>query len=43
MMQLYKDETLRSQLIGKGKELSKNFTEEKIAGQLWHSIMKILN
>lgn len=43
MMQLYKDETLRSQLIKKGKELVKNFTEERSAGQLWQSISKALN
>ena len=43
MMQLYKDEMLRSQLIEKGKELVKNFTEEKSARQLWQSIMKAMN
>ena len=43
MMQLYKDEILRTQLIEKGKELVKNFTEEKSARQLWQSIMKAMN
>jgi len=43
MMQLYKDEGLRSALIEKGKEIVKNFTEEKSAAHLWQSIMKVLN
>ena len=43
MMQLYKDEVLRSQLIEKGAALVKNFTIEKSANQLWQSIMKAAN
>lgn len=43
MMQLYKDEVRRSQLIEKGIEVAKNFTPEKMANQLWQSIMKALN
>lgn len=43
MMQLYKDETLRSQIIEKGKGLVKNYTEESSAGQLLRSITKALN
>ena len=43
MMQLYKDEMLRSQLIEKGATLAKNFTIEKSADQLWQSIMKAAN
>jgi len=43
MMQLYKDEGLRSALIEKGKETVKNFTQEKSAADLWQSIMKVLN
>ena len=43
MMQLYKDELLRSQLIEKGIALVKNFTIEKSANQLWQSIMKAVN
>jgi len=43
MMQLYKDESLRSQLIIKGKDLVKKFTEEKSADQLRQSVMKAMN
>jgi glycosyltransferase involved in cell wall biosynthesis len=43
MMLLYKDENLRYSLIQKGKELVKNFNEEKSAGHLWQSIMKAAN
>jgi glycosyltransferase involved in cell wall biosynthesis len=43
MMQLYKDENLRSDLIKKGKEIVKNYTEEKSAAQLWRSITEALN
>lgn len=40
MMLLYKDENLRSSLIGKGKSLAATFTQEKTAESLWQSIMK---
>lgn len=43
MMQLYKDEGLRSQLVEKGKELAKNFTEERSASQLWQTITEAMN
>lgn len=43
MMQLYRDETLRSQLIEQGKEKMKNYTEENSATQLWQAIMKVTN
>jgi glycosyltransferase involved in cell wall biosynthesis len=43
MMQLYKDELLRAQLIEKGKGLVKNFTVGKSASLLWQSIMKAMN
>lgn len=43
MMQLYKDEYLRSQLIEKGKEAAKAFTAERSAHQLWQTILKAMN
>ena len=43
MMQLYKDENLRSALIKKGNEIVRNYTEEKSAAQLWRSITEALN
>jgi glycosyltransferase involved in cell wall biosynthesis len=43
MMQLYKDENLRNTLIEKGKEVSKNFTQEKSSDHLWQCIMEALN
>jgi glycosyltransferase involved in cell wall biosynthesis len=43
MMHLYKDETLRFQLIEKGKERVKNFTIERSASQLWRSVINALN
>ena len=43
MMQLYKDESLRSRLAARGKDLVKKFTEEKCAGQLQQCIMKAMN
>lgn len=43
MMQLYKDENLRSELIKKGKELVKDFTLERSADALKQSILKVVN
>ncbi|HET9747231.1 MAG TPA: glycosyltransferase [Chitinophagaceae bacterium] len=43
MMQLYKDELLKSQLIEKGYRLVKDFTVEKSASRLWQSMMKAMN
>jgi len=43
MMQLYKDENLRFELINKGNEIVKNYTEEKSVAQLWQSITEGLN
>lgn len=43
MMQLYRDESLRSQLIERGKEEVQNYTEENSAAQLWQAIMKVTN
>lgn len=43
MMQLYKDEDLRSRLIKNAKEIVKNFSAEKSSHQLLQSIMKLSN
>jgi glycosyltransferase involved in cell wall biosynthesis len=40
MMLLYKDETLRKELIQKGRKVSKEYTWEKTADLLWHCILK---
>jgi glycosyltransferase involved in cell wall biosynthesis len=42
MMRVYKDENLRSELIRKGKENSRNYDWDKSAGLLWQSIMKAI-
>jgi glycosyltransferase involved in cell wall biosynthesis len=43
MMQLYKDEDLRSRLIKNAKEIVKNFSVQKSADQLLQSITKLPN
>jgi len=43
MMLLYKDETLRTNLIQKGIEIAKNFSKETSVNQLKVSIMKVMN
>jgi glycosyltransferase involved in cell wall biosynthesis len=40
MMQLYKDESLRKQLIGKGREVAKQYNWDQVADRLWRSIVK---
>ena len=40
MMQLYTNESLRSELIGKGKERVKDFSYEKAAESLWQAIRR---
>lgn len=40
MMLLYKDENLRSQLIKKGETIAGQYSWDKSADLLWHSIMK---
>lgn len=40
MMLLYKDENLRNQLIEKGEIIKKQYSWNKSADLLWHSIMK---
>jgi glycosyltransferase involved in cell wall biosynthesis len=40
MMLLYKDENLRSQLIEKGKKISKEYNWDRSAGLLWECIIK---
>lgn len=40
MMQLYKDETLRSQLVAKGIDTAKAYSWDKTADLLWESIIK---
>lgn len=40
MMMLYKDESLRSQLIEKGKRIVQQYSWDKTAGLLWQTIMK---
>ncbi|HSU27000.1 MAG TPA: glycosyltransferase family 1 protein, partial [Chitinophagaceae bacterium] len=40
MMTIYKDETLRSQLIEKGKKAVSRFSWEKTAQLLWNTMMK---
>ena len=43
MMQLYKDESLRSSLIGKGKLQASKFSWEHTANLFWESIVKAVN
>ena len=43
MMLLYKDESLRNQLIEKGKEQATNFSWNKTTDLLWQSILKTVN
>ena len=43
MMQLYKDESLRSGLIGKGKLQASKFSWEHTANLFWESIVKAVN
>jgi len=40
MMQLYKDENLRTQLIAKGMDIAKAYNWDKTADLLWKSILK---
>ena len=42
MIQVYTNESYRSKLIGKGKELAAIYTDEKAAKILWQSILKAL-
>ena len=43
MMQVYKDENYRTRLIGKGKQVAGEYTNEKTAELLWQSIIKALD
>jgi glycosyltransferase involved in cell wall biosynthesis len=40
MMQVYKDEKLRNQLIQRGSDICKQYTWDRTAGLLWQTIMK---
>lgn len=40
LMRIYKDETLRSQLIQKGKDVAARYSWERTAGLLWEAIEK---
>ena len=42
MMQVYTDENYRAGLIAKGKQVAVVYTSEKVAEQLWQSIIKAL-
>ena len=42
MIQVYTDENYRFKLIEKGKQVAANYTDEKAAGILWQSILKVL-
>ena len=42
MIQLYTDENYRFKLIEKGKAVAATYTDEKAAGILWQSILKVL-
>jgi len=42
MMKMYKDETLRNQLIENGRKQRENFSWDKTAEKLWNCIEKIL-
>jgi glycosyltransferase involved in cell wall biosynthesis len=43
MMQVYKDETLRTWLIKKGNEVSKQYSWDRTADLLWQTIIKTVN
>ena len=40
MMLIYKDETLREQLVMKGREIAKKYSHERTAELLWESILR---
>jgi glycosyltransferase involved in cell wall biosynthesis len=42
MMQVYKDETLRKDLIAKGKQVAQQYSWDKTAELLWQSFMKAI-
>jgi glycosyltransferase involved in cell wall biosynthesis len=42
MMRIYKDESLRNQLVEKGRQVSQPFTWDRTAGLLWETMMKAL-
>jgi glycosyltransferase involved in cell wall biosynthesis len=43
MMQVYKDETLRNELIKKGRDMCKKYSWDKTAELLWQTIIKTVN
>lgn len=43
MMRIYKDETLRNELIKKGEETGRRYTWERTAGLMWQSIIFAAN
>jgi len=42
MMRLYKDESLRSELIQKGKNIARLYSWDRTAGLLWETMQKAL-